>query len=177
MPGIPIKWIIIGLLFVAVATAVGLGYNHYNNLVKENVTLHENAAKLQAVIETQKATIAAAEENARAWKSSFDKWQQTLSSLVDVNQQAMQQLDRLNRTFAKHDLARLAAAKPLLIERSINRGTADALVLFERATSGSQDGSDQSGTSAGTSQDTEPESGKAEASRVEGADKGDNAKR
>lgn len=173
MPGIPIKWILIGLAVIAVVTAIGLGYNHYNNLVEANATLRENVTKLEASVLVQKQTIAAAEANAQEWKLAFEDWQSTLSELVDVNQQATQELTRLGTLFAKHDVERIALAKPVLVEHRINSGTADALRMFERATSGNQDRARAAPPATRAGGGSGPVPGAPVAGAVEGGDAGD----
>ena len=50
--------------------------------------------------------------------------QQQIASLTEKNNEAQLEVNRLKNTFAKHDLNILSMAKPKLIERIINRGTA-----------------------------------------------------
>jgi septal ring factor EnvC (AmiA/AmiB activator) len=50
--------------------------------------------------------------------------QQQIASLTEKNNEAQLEVNRLKNTFAKHDLNMLSMAKPKLIERIINRGTA-----------------------------------------------------
>ena len=44
--------------------------------------------------------------------------------MTEKNNEAQLEVNRLKNTFAKHDLNMLSMAKPKLIERIINRGTA-----------------------------------------------------
>ena len=50
--------------------------------------------------------------------------QQRISNLTTANSDAQEEVNRLKNTFAKHDLNMLSMAKPGLIERLVNRGTA-----------------------------------------------------
>ena len=50
--------------------------------------------------------------------------QQRISNLTTANSAAQEEVNRLKNTFAKHDLNMLSMAKPGLIERLVNRGTA-----------------------------------------------------
>ena len=50
--------------------------------------------------------------------------QQRISNLTTANSAAQEGVNRLKNTFAKHDLNMLSMAKPGLIERLVNRGTA-----------------------------------------------------
>lgn len=50
--------------------------------------------------------------------------QARIGSLTDANNAAQIEVNRLKQTFAKHDLNMLSMAKPGLIERIVNKGTA-----------------------------------------------------
>lgn len=50
--------------------------------------------------------------------------QEQITSLTEKNNEAQLEVNRLKNTFAKHDLNMLSMAKPKLIERIINKGTA-----------------------------------------------------
>ena len=47
-----------------------------------------------------------------------------IAALVSINNEAQVEVNRLKQTFAKHDLNILSMAKPGLIERIVNKGTA-----------------------------------------------------
>jgi len=47
-----------------------------------------------------------------------------IATLTDANNEAQKEVNRLKQTFAKHDLNMLSMAKPGLIERIVNKGTA-----------------------------------------------------
>ena len=50
--------------------------------------------------------------------------QARISELSEANDFARQEVNQLRNTFARHDLNNLAIAKPGLIEKIVNRGTA-----------------------------------------------------
>lgn len=54
-----------------------------------------------------------------------------LQELADERAAASKTITELREKLRKHDLANLARAKPGLVERRVNRGTADALRMFE----------------------------------------------
>ena len=93
---------------------LGLGsYWLYN----ENVTLKENAVKLEAAVEEQKATMAAMQE-------SYERQGESLANLQRNYNQIEQEKDQYLAIFARHNLNKLAVAKPGLVEPTFNNGTA-----------------------------------------------------
>ena len=50
--------------------------------------------------------------------------QAQIAALVSANNEAQVEVNRLKQTFARHDLNMLSMAKPGLIERIVNKGTA-----------------------------------------------------
>lgn len=100
-------------LFIGIILVLGLGsYWLYN----ENVTLKENAVKLEAAVEEQKATMVAMQE-------SFERQGQSLSNLQRNYNVIEQEKNRYLEIFSKHNFDKLATAKPGLMELRFNNGT------------------------------------------------------
>ena len=80
-------------LFIGIILVLGLGsYWLYN----ENVTLKENAVKLEAAVEEQKATMAAMQE-------SFERQGESLSNLQRNYNVIEQEKNRYLEIFSKHN--------------------------------------------------------------------------
>ena len=102
-------------LFIGIILVLGLGgYWLYN----ENVTLKQNNALLEGAVAEQKAAIASITE-------SFEKQTKSLSNLQRNYNQIEQEKDQYLAIFARHNLDKLAIAKPGLIENRFNNATAD----------------------------------------------------
>lgn len=86
-------------------------------LYSENQTLKINNSKLEGAVAEQKAAIVAIQE-------SFAKQGKSLQNLQRNYNQIEQEKDQYLAIFAKHNLDKLALAKPGLIELRINKGTA-----------------------------------------------------
>jgi hypothetical protein len=100
-------------LFIGIILVLGLGsYWLYN----ENVTLKENAVKLEAAVEEQKATITAMQE-------SYERQGESLSNLQRNYNVIEQEKNRYLEIFSKHNFDKLATAKPGLMELRFNNGT------------------------------------------------------
>ena len=102
-------------IFIGIILVLGLGsYWLYN----ENVTLKQNNALLEGAVAEQKAAIASITE-------SFEKQTKSLGNLQRNYNQIEQEKDQYLAIFARHNLNKLAVAKPGLIEPTFNNGTAE----------------------------------------------------
>ena len=101
-------------LFIGIILVLSLG-GYW--LYSENQTLKENSVKLEAAVAEQKATMAAIQE-------SFEKQTESLQNMTRANQQIQAERDQYLAIFKRHNVNKLAVAKPGLIEDSFNKGTA-----------------------------------------------------
>ena len=113
--------IVLGCLLVATAG----GSYFYINMQKAEIeqlqvelqTAVNNQAVLESAIAQQNAQMQEQLENQR-------QNQVRIAELSEANDFARQEVNQLRNTFARHDLNNLAIAKPGLIEKIVNRGTA-----------------------------------------------------
>lgn len=91
------------------------------------VTLKENEKILTTEIEKQNAELIAQKQET---KEAF----QRINDLNLANQQATDSLNELREKFARHDLNFLSLRKPGLIQKIVNKGTADVLLELESIT-------------------------------------------
>ena len=112
------------LLGVLLITIVGGSYFYINmqkaqikQLQVELQTAVNNQAVLESAIAQQNAQMQEQLENQR-------QNQVRIAELSEANDFARQEVNQLRNTFARHDLNNLAIAKPGLIEKIVNRGTA-----------------------------------------------------
>ena len=112
------------LLGVLLITTVGGSYFYINmqkaqskQLQVELQTAINNQAVLESAIAQQNAQMQEQLENQR-------QNQALISELSEANNFARQEVNQLRNTFARHDLNNLAIAKPGLIEKIVNKGTA-----------------------------------------------------
>jgi len=114
-----LSFILGGLLMVSVA-----GSSMYINMQKSKIeqlqvelqTAINNQAILESAISDQNSQI---EKQIEREKLN----QQRITELSDANNSAQAEVTKLRNTFARHDLNSLAIAKPVLIEKIVNRGT------------------------------------------------------
>ena len=127
-----IKMMAFGLAALAILSVVGVGATHYFNVLAER----EAALAERDMLVIENAGLSAS-------RDAFEEQAEALSAaMVDMAAAAAvaeKEVDQLNEKFRKHDLAKLAKAKPGLIERRINRGTANVLGMFVAATAPGDD--------------------------------------
>lgn len=129
------KLAILGALAALLMAAV---LYHLHVVGERNEALAQVGA-YQTAHETQKATISALEKALAEWEANAAEFKQTLENLVEAQKEANAHARKLDKVLSRHDLDTLAKAKPGLIERRINSGTADVFRMFESATGGGQD--------------------------------------
>lgn len=130
----------IALLGLLVAAAAGFYWYH-------TVVVDQRDAAL-ATVEAQRGTISLLEKENERWAKAYEQALQVAQEAQTVQKEASTQIRKLNDVLSRHNLHALALAKPGLIERRINSGTADVFSMFERAT---RPGASASGSAEGDS--------------------------
>jgi len=109
-------------LFLAIILVLGLGsYYLYN----ENQTLKANNIKLEGAVQMQEETIS-------TLQNDFAKQTQALTSLQSKNNEIELEMNRYLDIFKRHNLTKLAAAKPGLIESRANKATKEVFDGIEQ---------------------------------------------
>jgi hypothetical protein len=127
-------WQLSAALGLALALSLG-GFKMYYDAAeaeKQQLRLEiDQAVRNQALLEK---TIAdqnlAMEEQRKKQQAVLTK----IDQLTTDHQKAMEEVDDIRKKFAKHRLDVLTLRKPKLIEKIINRGTADVLKNLETIT-------------------------------------------
>jgi len=108
--------VLIGIVFVLTAIT------YY--LFTQNQTLTANNLTLEGAVATQKEAIA-------SLQNDFTLQTNSLLELQGRNQEIQQEMSRYLDIFKRHNLTKLAAAKPGLIEPRVNKGTKDVFDSIE----------------------------------------------
>jgi len=106
-----------------IAIILVLGMSSYY-LYNENKTLTTNNALLEGAVATQKDAI-------EALQNDFALQTGSLLELQGRNQEIQQEMSRYLDIFKRHNLTKLAAAKPGLLEPRINKGTKNVFDSIE----------------------------------------------
>jgi len=107
----------LNLLIIGISTTLlGGSIAYIKWLQSENETLRANQAKLEQSIATQNESI-------KNYLANQKRQTEQITLLETQRQEAQRELSKLRDTFAKHDIGKLALAKPKLIENIVNKGT------------------------------------------------------
>lgn len=118
--------------FIIVGSVVGYSYK---------MTTESKMAEMQSQLQTQASLITAFEtreaEQVRtieALQNNLQKTTEALNTMSTKNAEIEAEAQRYLSIFARHNLSKLAAAKPGLIETRINKGTLDVFRTIEKDT-------------------------------------------
>ena len=120
--------LIMGVLLLA--TVAGSAF-WVNSLQSQIGTLKGNQMILEAKIQEQNEAIETALNNQK-------KAQTLMASLEKDKQEAMRNVNKLRKTFARHDLDELTLAKPELMQGKINKASKRVLENLEKLTDPNQ---------------------------------------
>ena len=108
-------------LLVGIILVLSLGsYYLYN----QNQVLQANNAQLETAVATQEEAIA-------TMQTDFALQTTQLNDLQKKSQEAQKEMNRYLDIFKRHNLTKLAAAKPGLLEPRINNGTKNVFESIE----------------------------------------------
>ena len=125
--GFKLSLILGGLLIVTVAGSAW--YIDYQ--ADQITTLKGNQIVLETEIQNQNESI-------ERYLEQQKNQQVQLDQLESEKRAAMEDVNRLRKTFAKHDLDKLALAKPGLIQNRINKASARVMATLEEITNPNQ---------------------------------------
>ena len=108
--------------FLAIILVLGLG-SYY--LWNENQTLKANNIKLEGAVQMQEETIS-------TLQNDFAKQTTALNNLQSKNNEIELEMNRYLDIFKRHNLTKLAAAKPGLIETRANKATKEVFDGIEQ---------------------------------------------
>ena len=108
-------------LYIGIIIVLGLG-SYY--LYQQNQVLTANNMALESAVATQ-------EEAIKTMQNDFALQTQQLGELQKKSQEAQLEMNRYLDIFKRHNLTKLAAAKPGLLEPRINKGTKNVFDSIE----------------------------------------------
>ena len=108
-------------MFMGIILILGLATFYLYN---QNQTLSANNLALEGAVDEQQAAMT-------AMKESFEKQGKSLQQMMQKNAQIEQEMNQYLDIFRRHNLNQLAIAKPGMIEKRINDGTAQVFESIE----------------------------------------------
>tara|TARA_R110000744_G_scaffold51300_4_gene110515 strand:+ start:445 stop:849 length:405 start_codon:yes stop_codon:yes gene_type:complete len=125
--GIKLSLILGGLLIMSVASSL-----YYINYLNDQIAILKGN---QIVLETQ---IEKQNESIKNYLEQQANQQLQLNQLEADKQKAMQDVNRLRKTFANHDLDQLALAKPKLLQGKVNKASNRVMTTLENLSNPNQ---------------------------------------
>lgn len=106
--------------------ALGVGGYYVINLKADLAVSESNSKALETATRQQNALI-------ESMKQDISAIQKTNAELAAANEKQRRDVEALNSKFSKRDFGALAAEKPAVVERLVNRGTSNAMRCMELA--------------------------------------------
>lgn len=113
-----------GIMLILMLAMGGAGYWYYNDTQERIAILNENNAKLNTAVQISEQAVASLQADIQKANEQLKVVNQEFAAIRAQNNVLADKL-------AKHDLAVLGSGKPTLVERLVNRGTANAGRCFE----------------------------------------------
>lgn len=121
----PLILVVAGGAYAYHTTTVSKAEAKIARLESNAVILKENAAKLDAAFESEKAARERSEENLKLQLEA-------VTDLTNKNTEMQAEMDDYLSIFKRHNLTKLARVKPGLIEPRINKGTKAVFEAIEK---------------------------------------------
>lgn len=137
-------------IFLLILLGMKMALNYHERVVEDNATLRESLSTSELAIKVEQSRNAAQSGAIQQWKDAHEEIQRQLAAQKKAQAHARVESEKLNETFREHDLTRLAAAKPGLVERAINRGTVRIQRLLVCASAGRECDDNGRGAAAGS---------------------------
>jgi len=120
----PLMLVVAGGAYAYHTTTVSKAEATIARLESNAIILKENTSKLETALETETASRERAEQNLQVQLEAVGK-------LTEKNTEMQAEMDDYLSIFKRHDLTRLARAKPGLVEPRINNGTKKVFEAIE----------------------------------------------
>tara|TARA_A200000159_G_C7143055_1_gene263936 strand:+ start:118 stop:498 length:381 start_codon:yes stop_codon:yes gene_type:complete len=112
-------------LFIGIIVSLGIGgYFYYTTTQNELIELRSLNAAYETKFETQENTI-------NTMEARYENQSNAIIEMAAKNQEIIAERDRYLGIFQRHDLGKLANAKPGLIEPRVNNATKDVFDSLE----------------------------------------------
>ena len=114
------------LIYLVIVIVIAGGLWYVTNLKADLAISEANNQKLQDGIEQQQSLI-------EQMQKDVVQIQETNKQLAEQNEKQKQDVATLSSKFSKRDFGALAAEKPAVVEKLVNRGTVNAMRCLELA--------------------------------------------
>ena len=114
------------IVYLAIVVVIAGGLWYVMNIKADLATSEANNQKLQDAVNVQKDLI-------ESMQRDITQIQETNKQLAEQNEKQKQDVATLSSKFSKRDFGALAAEKPAVVEKLVNRGTANVMRCLELA--------------------------------------------
>ena len=114
------------IVYLAIVVVIAGGLWYVMNIKADLATSEANNQKLQDAVQLQKDLI-------ESMQKDIAQIQETNKQLAEQNEKQKQDVATLSSKFSKRDFGALAAEKPTVVEKLVNRGTANVMRCLELA--------------------------------------------
>ena len=121
-------------LILGVLAGIGGGYMYVKNLKADLAVSEANNMKLEQSVADQKAVIEQVQADFKQQQEISKKLQETNLTLAKELKDTEEKFNKVNASGKKRDVGALALKKAKIMEKVINKGTANANRCFEIAT-------------------------------------------
>ena len=121
-------------LILGVLAGIGGGYMYVKNLKADLAVSEANNMKLEQSVADQKAVIEQVQADFKQQQEISKKLQETNLTLAKELRDTEEKFNKVNASGKKRDVGALALKKAKIMEKVINKGTANANRCFEIAT-------------------------------------------
>jgi len=121
------------LPFILIVAGLGYGAHVFivNQLDSQIVQLQSDVRQYQAQNVALQSAAEINEQTIRSLEENSQRQIEQMTALTNINQQIQSEKDEYLSIFRRHDLARLALARPGLIEPRLNNGTQEVFRQVE----------------------------------------------
>ena len=122
------------VIILAILSGIGGAYVYVKNLKADLAVSEANNMKLEQSVADQKAVIEQVQADFKKQQEISKKLQETNLTLAKELKDTEEKFNKVNASGKKRDVGNLAIKKSKIIEKVINKGTANANRCFEIAT-------------------------------------------
>lgn len=124
---------LVGIMIIIMGVVGGIFYWYYTDTQEKMAILHENNAKLETAMQTQKQAIDQYQADIKIVTASKLEVEQQFAKSRKSVEDLKNKFNKVSKLLGARDLGKMGAAKPKSIQRIVNRGSKDVLRCFEIA--------------------------------------------
>ena len=122
-----------GVMMIIMGVVGGIFYWYYTDTQEKMAIMHENNAKLETAMQTQKQAIDQYQKDIKLVTASKLEVEDQFAKSRESVQELKNKFNKVSKLLGARDLGKMGAAKPRSIQRIVNKGSKDVLRCCEIA--------------------------------------------